>query len=58
MKKCYKDTLANLISGELHRLTLNWYKAMEAEDEKAKEFWQSEINKLKELDNIIWTELK
>ena len=58
MKKCYKDTLANLISSELHKLTLNWYKAMEAEDEKAKEFWQSEIDKLKELDNIIWTELK
>jgi hypothetical protein len=35
MDKYSKDTLANLISCELHRLTLNWYKAMELEDEKA-----------------------
>ena len=58
MDKYHKEILANLISCERHRLTRNWYVAMEAEDEKAKELWESEINKLKELDDIIWTELK
>lgn len=58
MEKYYKDILANLISDKLHQLRLNWYKAMELKDEKAKEFWKSEIKKLKKLDYIIWTELK
>jgi hypothetical protein len=58
MDKYHKYILANLISCEQHRLMLNRHVAMEAKDEKAKEFWQSEINKLKEFDNVIWQEIK
>lgn len=58
MKKYDKDTLANLISSELHRLNGIWKKCIDNGNTKAAEYWQKEIKDLEQLDSVIWQELK
>ena len=58
MKKCDKDTLANLISGKLDELNRIWKKCLDIGDTKAAEFFREEIKKLEQLDSVIWQELK
>ncbi len=58
MKKYNKDTLANLISCELHRMNGIWHKCIESGNKEAAEYWQKEIKDLEQLDSVIWQELK
>jgi hypothetical protein len=58
MEKYNKDTLANLISCELHRLNGIWRKCTESGDIRAAEYWKKEIEDLERLDNVIWRELQ
>ena len=58
MDKYNKDTLANLISCELHRLHEIWHSCIESGNMKAAEYWRKEIKDLEQLDSAIWQELK
>ncbi len=58
MKKCDKDTLANLISGELHRLNIIWKKCIDNGDTQTAKFFREQIKDLEQLDSVIWQELK
>lgn len=54
MKKYDRDTLANLISCELHRLNACLRECIANGDAKVAEYWQHEIEDIERLDSVIW----
>lgn len=53
-----KDTLSNLIFCELHRMEILKQEAKRAEYTQGAEYWTKEIADLKQLDAVIWDEIK
>jgi hypothetical protein len=58
MTKCSKDTLENLIFGEMQRLTESKENAVKTGNNEHIEYWEKEIDDLKKLDAEIWKEIK
>lgn len=54
MTRYDKDTLANLIAIELHRLNECLRDCIVNGDTKVAEYWQKEIEDLERLDSVIW----
>jgi hypothetical protein len=58
MKKCDKDTLANLIFGELRRLNRIWKECIGNGDTQTAKIFREQIKALEQLNSVIWQELK
>jgi hypothetical protein len=54
MDKHNKDTLANLISCELHRMRGLWHRCIQDGNVSGIEYWGKEIEDLEILDKEIW----
>ena len=58
MDQKHVDTLANLISHELHRVGMLIEQAKQHGYQKGVDYWTNEVKTLHELDAVIWDSIK